>query len=182
MSFRQMQWKVIFGFWIAIWVSYIAINLIAHYFLTPFLGGSISHVFRNLIIIPVYCFFAYHYRGIALMSGYRSYCWRTGLIWVVFSMIASILYWNLFFSYSISALLDEFNILNGRLWGVQFIGLLIAPNVAKKYARYQQKYRHRNTNLRKFIDRKIDNIFEYISNKREAFLMWKDTNFLKWFF
>ncbi len=130
-----MSQSLVFGLWSVLWLIYIVNNFFSGFVLEPVIGEYLAHVYRNIVIIPVYFYIALLYVKIVKNFGFSAYPRMTGFIWMSMSIMVDYFFWRVFFDFPHAYLMDQYKFWEGRLYIVQLLALLVAPSITRKHRR-----------------------------------------------
>lgn len=120
-----MNLLIVFLFWAVMVVIAIVNGYFGQAVATKVLGPYGAHLYRVFVIIAVIFIFSNFYLG--LVGGDSSIALKTGLIWLASSIIFEFGFGHFVFGIPWEKFREEYNIFEGRLWGLVLASEVIAP-------------------------------------------------------
>jgi len=98
-------------------------------FLTPAIGSHKAHQLGTLFVIVVIFILIYSLMGNDLADSSKGQSWMLGIIWFFMTICFEFLFGYYVIGHSWEHLLADYNIFNGKLWGIFLLSLALLPRL-----------------------------------------------------
>ena len=116
--------------WLLMPVAAIANGALRELLLASLLGEQAAEILAVLLLLVL----IYLIAAVFLSRIGRRYrladLWALGFLWMVLTIAFEIIFFGVFLSVPISALLEAYNVFAGEFWVVILLGILLAPRLA----------------------------------------------------
>ncbi len=115
------------------WLLFAAVaitsGILREKFLTPRLGSLRAHQLGTLAVLAVVFLLIYFLLGPTLSEIPPGKTWMLGLTWLGMTICFEFLFGHFVVGHSWKHLLTDYNIMEGRLWGLFLLGIAIFPRL-----------------------------------------------------
>ncbi len=116
---------------IGLWLIAAVIGVVNGYFsyilVAPLLGEYGAHLYRTIVLIPVFFFLGWIYVRQTQVGRWGSSAWGTGFLWLGLSTILDIFINYTWLGIDRQTILLDYQIWMGRFWTLVLLAALVAP-------------------------------------------------------
>jgi len=120
------------GAWVILLILAIINAVIRETVYAPKIGELPAHQISSIVFICVIFLFTYIFLKIVNIEATGTQYLMLGIMWLILTVAFEFLFGHYIVGHSWSKLLTDYNILEGRLWGIVLLTLTIAPWLINK--------------------------------------------------